>query len=165
MTMIFSADPNWAIGSDNKLLFKTKGDMKRFRELTMGKVVIMGRKTLLSFPGGRPLKGRINIVLSREKGLKIEGAIICSGIGALMEEIKKYPREDIYIIGGEQVYRQFMPYCKKALVTKWDKVAAKADSFMENLDENPGWRLADTSERYEENGIGYTFHTYYKLCK
>lgn len=162
MNMIFSADRNWAIGYENKLLFRAKADMKRFREMTTGKVVVMGYNTLHSLPGGKPLPDRVNMVLSRKPGLTVEGADVCGDLGTLFEEIERYPEEDVFVIGGAEVYRQLMPYCGKAYVTKFDEVAT-ADSFMENLDENPDWKLIETSEPLEEDGLEFTYNTYIQL--
>ena len=110
MNIIVAADKNWAIGKNNKLLVSIPQDMKFFRETTTGKVVVMGRKTLESFPGGQPLKKRVNIVLTSDKNYHVNGADIVHSIDALLEELKKYPAEDIYVIGGESIYRQLLPY-------------------------------------------------------
>ncbi|GHU78801.1 dihydrofolate reductase [Clostridia bacterium] len=162
MTMIFSADRGWGIGRDNMLLFHASEDMKRFKELTKGKVVVMGYNTLLSLPGSKPLPDRVNIVLSRKSGLKIEGAHTCAGLDDLFEEIERYPEEDVFVIGGEQVYRQLMPYSGKAYVTKFD-AEAQADRFMENLDDSHEWKLIETSDTFEDGGLEYTFNTYIHL--
>lgn len=163
MTMIFSADRNWGIGRDNNLLFRASGDMRRFRKLTTGKVVIMGYNTLISLPKSNPLPDRTNIVLSRKPELQIDGAFVCECLDALFGEIARYPKEDVFVIGGEQVYRLLLPYSDNALVTKFDD-DGNADRFMENLDVSPEWRLADSSERFEENcAPPYTFNTYVRV--
>ena len=100
MNLIVAVDKNWAIGLGNKLLVSIPQDMKFFRETTTGKVVVMGRKTLESFPGGQPLKKRTNIVLSGNKNYQVKDAIVCHSTKAVLEELKNYDSEDIYVIGG-----------------------------------------------------------------
>ena len=145
MKIIVAADKNWGIGKDNKLLVSIPADMKMFRQETTGKVCVMGRKTLESFPGGLPLKNRINIVLTRNENYKVKDAIIVHSIEELMEELKKYPAEDVYCIGGDTIYKQLLPYCDAAQVTKID-FAYIADSYFPNLDEDPQWHVAAESE-------------------
>ena len=116
MNIIVAVDKNWAIGKDNKLLVSIPADMKMFRQETTGKVVVMGRKTLESFPNGLPLKNRTNIVLTGNKNYKVKDAIIVHTIEELLEEIKKYPSEEVYCIGGDSVYKQLLPYCDTAHV-------------------------------------------------
>ena len=110
MNMIVAADKKNGIGYQGKLLVTIPFDQQLFRKETIGKVVVMGRKTLESLPGGRVLEGRTNIVLTRNKNYKCKGAVICHSVEAVLEEIKKYRSEDVYIIGGESVYQAFMPY-------------------------------------------------------
>ena len=111
MNVIVAADKNWGIGKNNQLLVSIPADMKMFREETSGKVVVMGRKTLESFPNGLPLKNRINIVITSNKEYEVKGAIIVHSIEEALEEIKKYPAEDVYCIGGDSIYAQMLPYC------------------------------------------------------
>ena len=118
MNLIVAVDKNWAIGKGQQLLVSIPQDMKFFRETTMGKVVVMGRKTLETFPGGQPLKKRVNIVITRDKNYKVNDAIIVHSVEEAVEELKKYNEEDIYVIGGETIYRQMLPYCNLAHVTK-----------------------------------------------
>ena len=127
MNLIVAVDKNWAIGLHNKLLVSIPADMKFFRETTMGKVVVMGRKTLESFPGGQPLKKRTNIVLTSDKNYKVKDAVVVNSVEALLEELRQYNDEDIYVIGGESIYRQLLPYCKVAHITKIDH-AYEADT-------------------------------------
>ena len=134
MNIIVAVDKNWAIGKDNKLLVSIPADMKMFRQETTGKVVVMGRKTLESFPNGLPLKNRTNIVLTGNKDYNVKDAIIVHTVEELLEEIKKYPSEEVYCIGGDSVYKQLLPYCDTAHVTKID-FAYEADSYFPNLDE------------------------------
>ena len=133
MNIIVAVDKNWAIGKDNKLLVSIPADMKMFRQETTGKVVVMGRKTLESFPNGLPLKNRTNIVLTGNKDYNVKDAIIVHTVEELLEEIKKYPSEEVYCIGGDSVYKQLLPYCDTAHVTKID-FAYEADSYFPNLD-------------------------------
>ena len=111
MNIIVCADNNWAIGYKNRLLVSIPNDMKHFREETMGKVVVLGRKTLETFPQGQPLQGRTNIVLSKDKKLHIKGAEVVHSLEELLERLKDFDDEDIYIIGGDSVYQQLLPYC------------------------------------------------------
>ena len=116
MNIIVAVDKNWAIGKDNKLLVSIPSDMKFFRETTTGKVVVMGRKTLESFPGGQPLKKRTNIVLTSDRNYKVKDAIVVHTVEELLQTLKAYKQEDIYVIGGESVYRQLLPYCDTATI-------------------------------------------------
>lgn len=110
MNIIVAVDKNWAIGKDNKLLVSIPADMKMFRQETTGKVVVMGRKTLESFPNGLPLKNRTNIVITGNKNYKVKDAIVVHSIEEALEEIQKYPAEDVYCIGGDSIYKQMLPY-------------------------------------------------------
>ena len=159
MNIIVAADQNWAIGKDNKLLISIPADMKFFRTTTTGKLVIMGRKTLESFPGGQPLKKRTNIVLTRDKNYKVKDAIVVHSIEEVLEELKKYDSEDVYVIGGDSIYSQMLPYCDTAHVTKID-FAYEADSWFPNLDEDPEWKIAEESEEQTYFDLEYTFVKY-----
>ena len=116
MNIIVAADQNWGIGKDNKLLVSIPADMKMFREETSGKVVVMGRKTLESFPNGLPLKNRVNIVITKNPDYDAKGATVVHSIEEALEEVKKYPTEDVYCIGGDSIYAQMLPYCDVAHV-------------------------------------------------
>lgn len=159
MNIIVAVDKNWAIGKDNNLLVSIPADMKMFREETTKKVVVMGRKTLESFPGSQPLKNRTNIVLTGNHDYKVKGAVIVHSLSELLEEIKKYPSEDVYCIGGDSVYRLLLPYCDTAHVTKID-FAYEADSYFPNLDEMPDWRVSARSEEQTYFDLEYTFVRY-----
>ena len=145
MNIIVAVDKNWAIGKENKLLVSIPADMKFFRSTTTGKVVVMGRKTLESFPNGLPLKNRTNIVLTKDKNYKVKDAIIVHSIEEALEELKKYASEDVYVIGGDSIYAQMLPYCDTAHVTKID-FGYEADAWFPNLDENEEWKIAEESE-------------------
>lgn len=159
MNLIFSADRSWGIGRDNRLLFRVPGDMRFFRETTLGKAVVMGRKTLDSLPGGRPLPDRDNLVVTRDPAFRREGIAACRSLEELFQALRAYREEDIFVIGGEQLYRQLAPYSGKALVTRWEADAG-ADAFAPNLDADTGWRLVHASEPVTEQNITYRFCTY-----
>lgn len=162
MNLIVAVDKNWAIGNQNKLLVSIPADMKFFRETTMNKVVVMGRKTLESFPNGMPLKKRTNIVLTRDKNYQVKDAIVLHTVEEVLEELKKYNEEDIYIIGGESIYRQFLPYCKVAHVTKVNH-AYEADTYFSNLDEKDEWVVTGVSEEQTYFDLEYEFVRYERL--
>lgn len=162
MNLIVAVDKNWAIGNDNKLLVSIPQDMKFFRETTMGKVVVMGRKTLESFPGGQPLKKRTNIVLTRDKNYQVKDAIVVNTVDELLQELKKYDEEEIYVIGGESIYRQMLPYCKVAHVTKINH-AYEADTYFPNLDEKDEWVVTGVSDEQTYFDLEYEFVRYERL--
>ena len=162
MNLIVAVDKNWAIGLGNKLLVSIPADMKFFRQTTTGKVVVMGRKTLESFPGGQPLKNRTNIVITRDQNYKVKDGIVVSTIEEAVEELKKYKEEDIFVIGGESIYRQMLPYCKTAFVTKIDH-AYDADTFFPNLDEMEDWKLTGISEEQTYFDLEYVFTIYERI--
>lgn len=159
MNIIVAVDSNWAIGSKNKLLVRIPNDMKHFREETIGKVVVLGRKTLETFPQGQPLKNRTNIILSADKSYQVKDAIVVNSVEELMEELKKYASEDIYIIGGESIYRQLLPYCDTVHVTKIDH-AYEADAYFPDLDKDSGWEITAYSDEQTYFDIAYTFLKY-----
>ena len=162
MNLIVAVDKNWAIGKGNKLLVSIPQDMKFFRETTMGKVVVMGRKTLESFPGGQPLKKRTNIVLTRDKNYDVKDAIVVYSIDELLKELKNYNEEDIYVIGGETIYRQLLPYCKLAHVTKINH-GYEADTYFPNLDEDEKWAVTGVSEEQTYFDLEYEFVRYERV--
>lgn len=160
MNLIVAADRNWAIGYQNKLLVSIPADMKFFRQTTTGKVVVMGRKTLESFPNGLPLKKRTNIVLTANRGYQAPDALIVHSLEELLAELRKYPGEDIYVIGGDSIYRQLLPYCEIAHVTKINH-AYQADTYFPNLDELPNWEIAGDSEEQTYFDLEYRFLLYH----
>ena len=159
MNLIAAADKNWAIGYQNKLLVSIPSDMKFFRETTSGKVVVMGRKTLESFPNGLPLKNRVNIVLTSNQDYCVKDAVIVHTLEELLEELKKYKSEDVYVIGGDSVYRQLLDYCDTALITKIDH-AFQADAYFPNLDEKEDWEMTQESEEQTCFDLEYRFTKY-----
>ena len=164
MNMIAAVDSNWAIGNKNKLLISIPADMKMFRQETTGKVVVMGRKTLESFPNQKPLPNRTNIVLTRNKDYKVEGAIVVYSVEELMEELKKYDTNDVYIIGGETIYRQMLPYADVCHMTKIDR-AYQADAHFPNLDEDPEWEVTAESDEQVYFDTTYAFVKYERVAR
>ena len=159
MRAIVNVTPDWGIGAENRLLIAVPSDLKRFRELTIGKTVILGRKTMETFPGKKPLKNRRNLVLSRDPGFSVENAEVFSSIGALLTAIKNLPPEEVFVIGGDSVYQALLPYCDRVLLTK-TSFDGKADCFFPNLDELPQWRQIGASKPMEENGITFQYLDY-----
>ena len=159
MKGIVAVDRNWGIGYQGKLLQHIPEDMKFFREMTEGKIVIMGRETFDSLPGKEPLKNRINIVLSRKSDFVSDRVILCKSLEELFEKIKQYPTDDVFVIGGQAIYAQLMPYCDEAYVTKIDNDYV-ADKFFVNLDELPHWEITSKSEPHFYKDIKFTFVKY-----
>lgn len=159
MKAILSADRNWGIGYNNRLLVSIPSDMKFFRQTTIGKVVVMGRKTLESFPNGMPLKNRTNIVLTGNQNYHVKDAVVVHSEDELMEELKKYDTDDIYVIGGESIYRMMLPYCDTVYVTKIDR-AFQADTFFPNLDETDEWVMTEESEEQTCFDLEFCFTKY-----
>jgi len=159
MKMIFSADNNWGIGCGNKLLFHAKGDMAYFQKMTTGKTIIMGRKTLESLPNEKPLKNRVNVVLTSDEKYAVPGALVCHGLDALFETVKAYNGDDLFVIGGAEVYRLLMPYCDTAYITRF-LAARPADRFMPDFDALPDWEHVSSSGEMHENGVSYRFDVY-----
>lgn len=161
MNLIAAVDNNWAIGNKNKLLVSIPDDMKFFRETTTGNVVVMGRKTLESFPGKKPLKNRINIVLTRDEEYSVDGAIIVHSKEELMEELKKYDTENVYVIGGESIYRLLEDECQVAYITHID-YEYEADAHFPDLEATGRWEKTEESEEQTYFDIIYTFCRYNK---
>lgn len=169
MNLIAAVDKNWAIGKDNKLLVSIPDDMKFFREATTGHVVVMGRKTLESFPNGKPLKDRINIVLTRDANYKKEGALIVHSVEELeallkSDELAAYADDEVYVIGGESIYRLLLDKCDRAYITYIDEKYS-ADAYFPNLDERYDWRMAEASEENTYFDIIYEFRRYERVCR
>ena len=154
---IVHADKEWGIGKGNDMMFSLPKDMKFFRETTMGHTVVMGGNTLRSFPNGKPLKNRTNIVLSR--GQVRDDCVIVRSFDELKKEIFARKNEDIYVIGGGVIYKEFLPYCEEVLVTKVDAIGG-AEVFFPNLDENENFSCIYESEPIEDNGLIIRFTTY-----
>ena len=163
MKLIVAADKNWAIGKNNRLMWSIPADMKFFRETTKGNIIIMGRKTLESFPQGQPLRDRVNIVVTRNPDYQVKGAVVVHSIQEAMEECKKYQGE-VYVAGGESIYRAMLPYCDTALVTKIDH-AYDADTYFPDLDQDPEWEMTKMSEEQTCFDLEYYFTVYERVRK
>ncbi|MBE5960092.1 MAG: dihydrofolate reductase [Lachnospiraceae bacterium] len=159
MNLIAAVDKNWAIGYENKLLVSIPADMRFFREQTTNKIVIMGKKTLDTFPGGKPLKKRRNIVISRQADLKVPDCEVVHSIEAALEAVKDCEPSDVYVIGGAEIYRQMLDYCNVAYITKID-YGYHADTYFPNLDENPDWIVTEESEEQTYYDLEYRFCKY-----
>ena len=159
MKAIVAVNENWGIGCNNKLLYSIPGDMKYFRATTMNKVVVMGRSTFESLPGSQPLKNRINIILSRDETLKIDSAIVCNSTEQLLDTIKAYDSNDVFLIGGQEIYSRLLEFCSEAYITKI-KDNKGADKFFPNVDLMDNWVIEETSEEKIDNDICYRFCKY-----
>ena len=157
MNMIVAVDENWGIGKDGEQLIYISADLKRFKALTMGHPLILGRKTLATFPGGKPLKGRRNLILSRNPDFAPEGAEVYRDMDSLLVNAS----EDAFVIGGASVYRELLDRCDTVYVTKLH-AAWPADCWFPNLDEDPAWTVAQEEEVLEEQGIKFHYVTYRK---
>ena len=160
MKAIAAVDGFWGIGKDGKLLVHIPEDMKFFKEMTDGNVVVMGRKTLESLPGGKPLPGRINIVLSSTMEPK-EGIIVCKNVDDLLETIRQY-NEEVFVIGGGMVYRSLLKYCETAYITRIKKMFV-SDTFFPDLESHLDWTLEKAGEQRKWNDLEYRFCTYRNL--
>ena len=164
MNMIVAVDENWAIGNKGELLVRIPNDQKMFRMETTGKVVVLGRKTMDTFPQRKPLPNRTNIILSRSSDYEVKDAVVVHSVEELLEELKQYPTEDVYIIGGDSIYKQMLPYCDVAHVT-WIEHAYEADSYFPNLDADPEWEMTAESEELTYFDITYYFRKYERIKK
>lgn len=161
MNLIVAVDNKWAIGCNNKLLANIPEDMKFFRNTTTNKVVVMGRKTLESFPNQKPLRDRTNIVITKNPNYKVNGAIVVHSIEELKEELKKYNSKDIFVIGGASIYESLLDWCDTAYVTKID-YSFQADTYFPNLDEKEEWKMVKNSEEHTCFDLEYYFTVYQK---
>ena len=155
MDAIVATDRSWAIGYRGDLLFRLSHDLKRFKELTIGHPVILGRKTLETFPGKKPLPGRPHFILSRDPAFQVENARVFHNEETLLAQAPP----DSFLIGGESVYRLLLPHCRRVFLTKVDAVFP-ADAHFPNLDEIPQWKLVHASSVMEEDGFPFRYLTY-----
>lgn len=162
MRAILSADEHWGIGRENRLLVRIPQDMKYFRNETLGKAVIMGRKTLEGFPGGQPLPGRLNVVLTRNRDYQVKGAVVAHSVEEALEAVREYAPEDVYCIGGGSVYRLFLPCCDTVFVTRI-QYSYEADTYFPDLDALPEWRLVGRSEEQTYFDLAYEFCRYERV--
>ena len=170
MKAIVAVTKDWGIGKDNQLLISIPEDMKFFRTKTKGAIVIMGRKTLESFPGGRPLKNRVNIVITRDRSYAPEDVVVVHDVEEAVREAEMIQKSnlledgserDIYVIGGASIYKQMADLCDTIYVTRVDMLC-EADAFFPDLDEMEDWHVAEISEEAEHGGLKYRFVTYKK---
>ncbi|MBR4906745.1 MAG: dihydrofolate reductase [Clostridia bacterium] len=159
MRAIVNVTPQWGIGTENRLLVHIHADMRRFRALTTGGTIIIGRKTLESFPNGAPLPNRENIVLTHDATYQAENAIILHDVSELSDVLSSLDPDTVFVCGGEQIYRQLLPYCSHTLVTLTDTSAA-ADRTFPNLNLMPNWILTEVGEKQYENDMAFRFLTY-----
>ena len=155
MKLIVVVDENWAIGKDGEQLIYLSADLKHFKAMTMGHPLVLGRKTMATFPGGKPLKGRRNLILSRNPDFAPEGGEVYHD----MESLLAAAPEDACVIGGASVYNALADKCDSACVTKL-QASFPADCWFPNLDEDPSWEVVDESEEYEEKGIKFRYVNY-----
>ena len=162
MKTIFAVDNKWGLGKKNDLLFSLKEDMRHFVAHTKGKTVVMGSNTLLSLPGGMPLKNRVNVVLNpngTQQDADEKGYILAKSLDELLQTIKKCDTNDVYVIGGAMMYHTLLPYCDTAYVTKVD-ADGNAEVFHDNLDELDNWQLVECGPQLDDNGYTIRFCTY-----
>lgn len=159
MKLIAAVDKNWGIGYQGNLLARISEDQKHFRNLTTGNVVVLGRKTLSGFPGGRPLKNRTNIILTRQPDFSAGDALIAHSLEELTETLKSFDPDRIFICGGASLYVQLLDYCHEAVITKIDQTYP-ADAYFPDLDRNPAWQLSSESEIKNDGDLQFRFCYY-----
>ncbi|HHU77401.1 MAG: dihydrofolate reductase [Caldicoprobacterales bacterium] len=160
MNFIVAVDQEWNIGKDGDLLQPISEDLKQFKARTLNRIVVLGRKTLHTFPGGKPLRGRTNIILTRQKDFSADGAIICNSFAELFEQLRSYKDNDIFIVGGGEIYKELIPYCKIGYVTKIHKTF-KADTSIPNLDKTGTWKAVRKDGPYHfRDDIYYSYLEY-----
>ncbi len=160
MNAIVITDQHWAIGREERLLFDLPADMTRFRTLTLNGTIIMGRRTLASFPGGKPLPKRRNIVISNNTDLSVGQAEIVSSPKAALSLAGDTKADDLWVVGGGSVYAALLPQCHRVYLTRVEAQVDDADTFFPNLDKLPGWKLEQSSEPMTENGLTFRFLDY-----
>ena len=157
MDLIVCVDRNWGIGSKGQLLCPISADLQRFKQLTLGKTILYGDKTMATFPHGKPLPKRENIVLAADPAFTVEGATVVHSLEELLALVND--KEDVYVAGGASVYRQLLPYCHLAYVTHLSK-AFPADAWFPDLSQKPEWQLREVSEEYPHEDFTYRFSVY-----
>ena len=155
---IVAVNADWGIGAEGTQSVVLRADRRRFRALTLGAAVIAGRRTLADFPGGKPLPGRVNLILTR-RSPEIEGAVTVRSVSEALRRASDYPR--VFVIGGASVYRALFPYLRRVHVTRLD-CAPESDVFFPDLDADSAWHVADAAPPQTENGVGYQFLVYEK---
>lgn len=162
MKALVAVDFDWGIGYQGDLLKRIPEDMKFFKRMTLGKVVIMGRTTFDSLPGKRPLTDRINIVLTRNNNYQSGEVTVCHSVEELLKEVQKYNTDEVFIIGGETIYSQLLPLCSHAYITKINN-KYPADKFFPNIDKDPSWKLVSKSELKEHEDVQFVFTEYERI--
>lgn len=166
MILIFAVDNNWNIGFGGKMLAHLPGDLRRFREITEGNIVIMGRKTLEAIPGQNPLPNRINILVTRKDEFYNKGFYIINDLDnliPLLQEINPKNEMKVFVTGGETIVRQLMPYCTKAYITKILTSFENTDTCIPNLDIDDSWKISDESRIYTEGDLKYKYVDYIRV--
>lgn len=162
MRLIAAVDRGWGIGNKGNLLVRIPGDQRMFRQETLSKTILYGRKTLETFPLAQPLDRRRNVILTRDLTRTVRGAEVVHSVEEALELLRDVPGDEIYVIGGESVYRQFLPYCDTAIVTMID-YRYEADAFLPDLDADPAWELTEESEEMTFFDVAYTFRRYHRI--
>lgn len=162
MNAIVAVDQNWAIGKNNQLLVKIPEDMQFFRKMTLNNIVIMGKNTLESFPGGKPLKNRQNIVVALEADYIVEGARVVHSIEDAVKAADELEEKKVFVVGGASIYAQMLPYCDTVYVTKIEK-SFDADAFFTNLDQEGEWEIEEESQEQSHEGLKYRFCKYTRM--
>ena len=162
MRAIVNITPQWGIGFEHQLLVHIHADMRRFRMLTQNRTIIVGRKTLSTFPNEAPLKNRENIIMTRNPEFHKDGAISCMSLDELRARLIERDPDSVFVCGGEHIYRLLLPYCSEALITL-TYTDAKADRFFPNLNLLDNWKLTEIGEKQFENDTAFRFITYTNL--
>lgn len=162
MNAIVAVDQNWAIGKNNQLLVKIPEDMQFFRKMTLNNIVIMGKNTLESFPGGKPLKNRQNIVVALEADYMVEGARVVHSIEDAVKAADELEEKKVFVVGGASIYAQMLPCCDTVYVTKIEK-SFDADVFFTNLDQEGEWEIEEESQEQSYEGLKYRFCKYTRI--
>lgn len=164
MNFIVVVDENYGIGCEGKLLTHVPGDLNYFKEKTLNKVIVMGRKTLKSLPGGKTLPYRTTVVLTKDAQFQQEGVTVIHSIEELLEFCKAYPKENVFICGGAEIYHQLIPFCQYGYITKLHSTFS-ADTYLDKVEDLPNWQKVWESEVKEHKGLRYTFTKYENLGK
>jgi dihydrofolate reductase len=159
MKIIAAIDKNRGIGKNGCMLVHLPADLKQFKDKTINKTVVMGRRTFESLPGHKPLANRANIVLTRHKGYNAGDAIVVNDLDELFSKLEAYDTDDVFVIGGEQIYKAMLKYCETAYVTLID-ASFDADAFFPDIDSKEEWEIIDKSEKIHDNGYDIIFLSY-----
>ncbi len=161
LILIFAVDENWSIGLEGDMHVYIKKDLKRFKSLTEGNVLIMGRKTLESLPNSQPLPNRTNIVLTRNESFKQDDVIVANSLDHLFEILNEIDEDkDLFVSGGQAVVEELIDYCDRAYITKILYAFPKSDTKIPDLDQDSSWEIEEESEVYEENNIKFKYVNY-----